>query len=145
MISVRVCLPLFVVALLHASLGHAQSEVSFDHAAACVTVLKPKAIALANRYRAGDDAAKTELVELTEVTYSIVNSAFDAGLRKDELDVLLASAKEFQGSVPISKLYALEQLCLAEGEAIRDKSSPKERKLLLADSTERVNRIRSDK
>lgn len=117
---------------------------SFDHAAACVAAFKPHAADLADRYRSGDESVAPELLAMTQTSLSIVGVAIQQGLQKAEADLLLASAEEFQRSVPPAKLAALVATCRTEGAAIMAAASPDERLRTASAARLRVQRIRTD-
>ena len=141
---------LLVIAIAWPLAASAQTDsaraygASFDHAAACIAALRPYAAELADRYRAGDESVSRELVALTESSLAIVGVAIQEGLRKDEADMLLSSAEEFQRSVPASKLVALVTACRAEGTAILAEASPEDRARMTATARARISRIRTD-
>lgn len=132
------------VGALLSIVAQAQSVPSFDHTAACIAVLKPKAAALAARYRAGDDSVKADLINLTETSFALVGVAYDAGLREDEANMLLASAAEFQTSVPAQKLASLATLCQGEGHAVLGGMDAAARAKVASDAAARVKRIREE-
>lgn len=116
---------------------------SFEHAAACIAALRPHAAELADRYRAGDASVSRELIGLTESSLSIVGVAIRDGLRKEEADMLLASAEEFQRSVPASKMAALVTACRAEGDAILADATAEDRARTVAAARARIGRMRT--
>ena len=117
---------------------------SFEHAAACIAALRPHAAELADRYRAGNESVSHELASLTESSLSIVGVAIQEGLRKEEADMLLSSAEEFQKPVSASKMALLVTACRAEGAAIMADASPEERSRTVAAARARINQIPTD-
>jgi hypothetical protein len=114
----------------------------FDRTAACVAAMKNKAGVLSDRYRAGDDSVKPELMSLTEAGFAFIGTAYEAGLRKDDADRRLGEAEERQKSMPEPELAKLTEACRREGTALLDKSNAFERALVKNAARMRVKRLR---
>jgi hypothetical protein len=121
----------------------AAHDPSYDHAASCVAAMKPRATELADRYLDGDDSVHPELIRMTEASLAIVDLAIKSGLTKAESDVLLASAEEFQQSVPPAKLARLVSACLAEGAALLSAAEPVDREVLKQAARQRIEQLRA--
>ena len=104
--------------------------------------MKGSAAVLGDRYRAGDDSVKGELVSLTEAGFAFIGAAYEAGLRKDDADRRLAAAEEHQKTLPAAELQKLVQSCRVEGSEILAKSNVLERALVKNAARRRVDRFR---
>ncbi len=135
-------LPCCLWALLGSGLAAPAPESAFDRAATCVAAMRGKADVLSDRYRAGDDSVKGELVSLTEAGFTFIGSAYEAGLRKDEADRRLAAAEERLKSIPEADLAQLVTDCRGEGSRILADSNALERALVRNAARMRVNRLR---
>lgn len=117
-------------------------NAEFDHTASCVAAMKSKAGTLGERYRAGDEAVRPELLSLTEAGFAFIGAAYEAGLRKDDADRRLADAEEQQKALPAAELARLIDACHAEGRTLLDKSNAFERALVRNAARMRVKRMR---
>lgn len=117
-------------------------NAEFDRTAACVAAMKRKAGGLSERYRAGDDSVKPELMSLTEAGFAFIGTAYEAGLRKESADRRLEQAEEHQKTMPEAELAKLTEACRREGTALLDKSNSLERALVKNAARMRVKRLR---
>lgn len=117
-------------------------NAGFDHTAACVAAMKHQAAALGERYRAGDDAVRPELMSLTEAGFAFIGAAYEAGLRKDDADRRLAQAEQDQKAMPEAELAERSEACRREGAAILEQSNAFERALVRNAARMRVKRLR---
>lgn len=113
----------------------------FRHAAACVAVLQNDAVALADRYRAGDRAVKPALVKLTEQGFSFIGRAYLRGLRKEEGDRLTTQAEAAQKSMPPEALRQLSTNCQAEGARLYAEASSLEQMVVSNRAKARVDKL----
>jgi hypothetical protein len=114
----------------------------FDRTATCVAAMKSKASGLSQRYRAGDESVKPELMSLTEAGFAFIGTAYEAGLRKEEADRRLEQAEQRQKSMPEAELATLTETCRREGIVILEKSNSFERALVKNAARMRVKRLR---
>lgn len=88
---------------------------SWPHTAQCAAVMKREAVAMADRYKAGDAAQKPGMVLLAEDSFALLGTAYKQGLRKAEADRLLAAAEREVSAIPPPAQRQLLGDCRTEG------------------------------
>ena len=114
---------------------------AYQHASACVAVLKREALVLTARYKAGQIETRPEIVKLTELGVTFIGTAYKRGLREPQADQLLDEAEKAQTHASPEALRQLLGECQLEGAKLLREANFVERALVGNRAASRVEKM----
>lgn len=103
---------------------------AWKRTSACVAVMKREILMLADKHRAGDTKAQSEMVRQAEWSFALIGTAYKQGLRKPQADKLLEEAEAALKTLSPDEQKALLQACQVEGQTTYKEANFVERALV---------------
>lgn len=132
-------------ALVSPSVTAGDEPSFFEHVVSCVVAMRPRALSVADQFIAdgalSDPNDRLQLVELTEATLALTETAYGLGLIESDVPDMVTHAEETQQSMTPDAVVRLALSCLAEGESVIAKAQADDQARIHAAAEARVARL----
>ncbi|MET0383066.1 MAG: hypothetical protein ABW032_06545 [Burkholderiaceae bacterium] len=120
-----------------------EDEVFYQRAATCAAALEVDQLALVARSLAGATGLRPDMIQVTQLGFTYVGTAYLRGLRNPRADQMLNAARAEQKGWKAARHAQVASECRAEADALYKNATSLEQWMVTKRATSRVDKFRA--